>query len=86
MLNQQDPLASAHARMQDMDKDELIKLVLIAANRAGIAAHGDSHDPAEATGTFLKGIDMVFSAYDTANFNHQYGNKITWGVHHVAEC
>ena len=81
-----DPLEAAHKRMQGMEKEELIKLVLIAANRVGIATHGDSQDPVIATTTFIDGINTVFSAYDTAVFNSFCGNKITWGHNYAADC
>ena len=81
-----DPLVMANARMQAMDKDELIKLVLIAANRIGIATHGDSEDPIKATATFVDGVTTLFSAYDTAIFNSMCGQGATWGVNYAQEC
>ena len=81
-----DPLAAANARMQAMDKDELIKLVFIAANRIGIATHGDSEDPVKATVTFVDGVNALFSAYDTAVFNSMCSQGATWGVNYAQEC
>ena len=81
-----DPLAAANARMQAMDKDELIKLVFIAANRIGIATHGDSEDPVKATVTFVDGVNTLFSAYDTAVFNSMCSQGATWGNHYAQEC
>lgn len=81
-----DPLAMAHARMQAMDKKELMNLVLIAANRIGIATHGDTEDPLKATATFVDGINTLFSAYDTAVFNSMSSQGATWGVNYAQEC
>ncbi len=67
-----DPLAEAHIAMKKMDSNELIKLVLIAANRIGIIMKGGDYDDAlDAALHLCHGVDLIFSAYDNAWMEQQ---------------
>jgi hypothetical protein len=67
-----DPLAEAHAAMKEMDKDELIGLVLVAANRIGTIIKGEEYeDGLDATVHICYGVDQVFQSYYNALIDSQ---------------
>jgi hypothetical protein len=66
-FNGRDPLADAHRKMSGMDNEELISLVLIAANKIGtIMRGGDYEDAMDAAIHLGHGIEIIFSAYESA--------------------
>ena len=67
-----DPLKDAKDRMSAMSKEELEKLVLIGANRIGALIKGrEFDDTIDIVMHLCKGIDEIFTAYDTAMMNVQ---------------
>jgi hypothetical protein len=64
-LNSRDPIAEASTRMKQMSREDLTKLVLIAANKIGLVANGkDYENPEDAIKYFCMGIDMIFNTFD----------------------
>lgn len=65
-----DPIQECVERMKDMSKEELSKLVLIAANKVGEAVKGGDYDnTTDAVKHFCIGIDRIMSSYDEAAIN-----------------
>ncbi len=62
-----DPLAEAHGKMTSMDQEELISLVLIAANKIGTIIKGGDYEDAMDAAIYLgHGVEFIFSAYESA--------------------
>ncbi len=62
-----DPLAEADTKMQSMSLNMLKKLVFIAANAIGsLMNEGDKVSAIGSVVCLRRGVDIVFSAYDTA--------------------
>lgn len=65
-----DPIKECVERMKGMGKEELSKLVLIAANKLGEAVKGGCYDnTTDAVKHFCIGIDRIMSSYDEAIIN-----------------
>lgn len=62
-----DVIADCHTRMQMMDQQELIKLLLIACNRVGVCMKGSDYEtPYDAAFYLSAGMEAVFNAHDSA--------------------
>ncbi len=65
-----DPLADAHARMTGMEQKDLIALVLVAANKIGTILKGSDYEDAVDAAVHLgHGVEIIFSAYESAWMN-----------------
>ena len=62
-----DVFAEAQARMNEMPKEDLVSLVLVACNRMGTIKKGDDYDDElDAAMHVADAIIQVFTAYDNA--------------------
>lgn len=63
-----DPIGLVNAKLNQMPKEELIKLVLIAGNRLGTMMKGGEYDSGEEAVIFLtEALNTILEAYEQAN-------------------
>ena len=66
-FNGTDPLHTACSRMPDMSIEELQTVILVAGNRIGSMIRGKEYSyPVDAAIHMSAGLDLIFSAYDSA--------------------
>lgn len=77
-----DPIQQATIRLSEMDKESLIKIILIAANRIGLRINGgDYGSPVVATKMMVAGVKEIMAAFDGASMDVIAQAPPTWGVH-----
>jgi len=82
-----DPIADAVQRLSMMDKETLEKVVLLAANRIGVAMNmgQEFESPVDAANMLILGLNEIFNAYDTAMGAAFAPATPTWGMSYAKE-